>query len=407
MKKVSAIMGRPKGSKNRTRNGIPIRKIQQEPESELRHLQESFSDEELEESNLPVFDARVLKAYREKNYEKCVKLIDRILVINTDDNKDHYKILQAAAHTMIGEDFKAAHSLLDEVLLSDTSNAFAVYGKGVALYFEKKFDESVAMFDRAIEMKPQEMERAKDMKIRIDLERRKAVIRIRKMTNDTDVEMPENFEKFVEDIDEAKHGKKFKDDKLPTDSIDNTAHQSKISDKFVEVKPENGSKLIHSRKSRPTVRIESERDPLKIDDDTPSRLQANTIAVRRTIVKITPENLLERAKKLYLNGSLQTALKLIVKVLDVNSDLTEAEELESNIQEFIDLKGLADKNMESKNYEIVVQICSEALKIDPGNDIVNKSFFYQRGLAQVNLGNTNESMKDYAEYDRLSKLTTK
>lgn len=98
-------MGRTKGSKNRIRK-VPVMKIEgvdseemrgdnmklmHGDESELTITTEFYEEDEM----LPIFDDNVLRAYKVGNYEKCIELIDRILVNNTDENKDHYKILSA------------------------------------------------------------------------------------------------------------------------------------------------------------------------------------------------------------------------------------------------------------------------------------------------------------------------
>lgn len=164
-------------------------------------ISESAEEFEVQDPGLPFFDKKILKTYRQRNYAKCIKLIDRMLMNNTDEDKTHYKILQAASYTMIGEDFSSAHQILDEVLVSDPENSYAAYNKGVTLYFEKKLNESVQMFNKAIEMNPQEMERAKDMKMRIDLQHRKAVIMVQKICNDEkEIEAPEDFDEFLGNI---------------------------------------------------------------------------------------------------------------------------------------------------------------------------------------------------------------
>ena len=80
---------------------------------------------------------------------------------------------------------------------------------------------------------------------------------------------------------------------------------------------------------------------------------------------------------------------------------TKAEEMATKAEELGELLDTAKANLDSRNYEAVVQIANEALEIDTENNYVNRQFYYHRGLALYHLGNNKDSLKDYAELERI------
>lgn len=434
-------MGRTKGSKNGIRK-VPLKKPRVSYQDRFENVMEKKLTEasmEVKESTLPVFDSKVLRAYRSQKYEKCIRLIDRILINNTDDNKDHYKILQAASYTMLGENIEIAHSILDEVLEADHSNSFALYGKGVAFYFEGKMDESVAMFNRAIEKNPsEEMERAKGMKMRIDLERRKAIIMVQKMDTDQQVlniELPEGFEKMIEDFNAT-----IDEEFTELDWIESgEALGEALDDKMVEIEPatvqemkidttdnEVQTKVSSSSDAIDDSKVETVEDTFRIDKSevvstksfsrTPSpHIEADEAKVDKVIPEIpeslpksfvpsTAEEFYAKGMELYMSGSLKKALKCFGKAVKLNPSFVDADDMGTKAQELLELMDVAAMNMTQKNYEAVVGILNEALEVDESNDYVNRPFYFQRGLAYFHLGKNEESLKDYANFDRLNKI---
>lgn len=423
-------MGRTKGSKNGVRK-VPLKKPKFKYELQLKL--ETFSENiDSLKSSLPIFDESVLNAYGNKRYRKCIDLIEKILENKTDDNKDHYKILQAASYTMLKENFDEAHSVLDEVLLSDPSSSFAMYGKGVAFYFERKLDESVVWLNKAIEINPgEQMERAKDMKMRIDLERRKAVIRIEKMNGrdeTSDIDLPEEIETLLEEFNVTIDGDRFNDLEL----FDGERDDDRFSDlKLEEIQAPNSSQSYESPNDE--IRDENmaiDEDPLEIsgpdkktaiskspqpsivndDDDDGSLKHKPTLRERPKPAKPsspTAEETFAKAMELYKTGSLKKALKLFGKAFKMDPLLTEADEMGMKTQELLELMDVAATNMSQKNYAAVIEILSEALVIDQTNDHVNRPFFFQRGLAYFHLGKNKESIKDYAKFESINKLLTK
>lgn len=108
--------------------------------------------------------------------------------------------------------------------------------------------------------------------------------------------------------------------------------------------------------------------------------------------------------QLYERGALKEALKLFVRALKLNHDFSEADDMRAQTQELLELKDMADLNMTEKNYEAVVEISTEAIEIDKANYHVTQPFYYQRGSALFQLGKTSESMMDYSEFDRITKI---
>lgn len=407
-------MGRKKGSRNKSHK-VPMRKSRRHLELLSMEVDEVEFDDP--EETLPRFDEKVLVAYRQRNYEKCIELIERILINNMDQcNKDHYKILQAASYTMIGQDFITAHSILDEVLFSDSKSAYAQYGKGVAFYFEKRFDESIEMLNNAIELNPQDMESAKDLKIRIDLEQRKPIIMIHKIWKKEDMDVPEDFEKFVADIETIHPEKLDTDIEFSSNVIENimpnTLKQTSLVTCEVPVnldeKKEQKSSKIRTN-SLPKVSQTTEKDgnspqPLQRKILRKMNPESNSIKQNAEVLQTTHEELFEQGMEHYKRGYPEKALKLFTKAVGIKPDFTEAEEMVAKVKELLELKDIADLNMAEKNYHAVIEICVEALEIDTSNDQINAHFFYQRGLANFHLGKTAESMKDYAKFDHINKM---
>lgn len=432
-------MGRTKGSKNGVRK-VPIRKFRVRFQENLKEKFETvmarkLTGIEVQESTLPVFDSKVLRAYRKQRYGKCIRLVERILINNTDENKDHYKVLQAASLTMLGDNTDQAHLILDEVLDSNPRNSFAMYGKGVAFYFERKIDESIEMFDKAIAANPgEEMERAEDMKMRIDLERRKAVIMVKKMDQQMedqqvpdDIELPEDLEQMIEDFN-VTIDEKFTDLDLLEPEIDETSddeleatqtqHNQEIScsthaDTTSEViyeasKVQNGETEENPETADETAAAESksisglpsphiEATPEKVIPDIPETLP-------KSFSPSTAEEYFAKGMELYMSGSLKKALKSFGKAVMLKPSFTDADEMGTKAQELLELMDVAAMNMAQKNYEVVVEILNEALEVDETNDYVNRPFYFQRGLALFHLGRNEESLKDYASFDRINKI---
>ena len=414
-------MGRTKGSKNGCRK-VPLKKPKIKYEEHLETFNENL---DLMEPSLPIFETSVLNAYRSKKYGMCIELIEKILMNNTDENKDHYKILQAASHTMLGKNFEISHSILDDVLLTDPSSSFAMYGKGVAFYFEEKFDKSIEMFDRAIEANPDEqMRRAKDMKIRIDLEQRKAIIRIEKIHQNpqeesclSDSEVPEEIESLMEEFDlatdedplnnfELVNGKKDDDlTSLKVGAVHFTKHHKFSSSQTSYngnegIKNEEPIEMSQEKKS-----ISESSQPCILDDIVEDSVKHEPSSSLSKPVK-SAEELFAQGMTLYKSGLLKKSLRIFKKAFKTNPNMMEADEMGTKAQELLELMDVSAVNMLQKNYEVVVEIMNEALDIDESNDYVNRPFYFQRGLAYFHLGNNEESMKDYAKFDRINKLLT-
>ena len=387
IKKKEKKMGRTKGSKNGVRK-VPIRKFK------IRQVQESETESENYDSNVPIINSNVLRSYKSKRYGKCIELIQKILNINTDENKDHYKILLAASLIMLRNEIDKAHSILDEVLKWNPTNYDALYAKGVAFYFEQKMDESVEMFDKALESNPgPEMEKARDMKMRIDFERRKVVIVMEKFGENKENHQvaAEKEENKSESMDELKILEAVEDKtEINIEGFKtNGVHEA---NKTPELKPVNSETISSS--TSPKIQANTPKLPVpEIEESLPKSFKPKTA-----------DEYYLKGMELYMSGSLKKSLKMFEKSIQIDSNLTKSDDMGTKAQEFLELIDTASMNMKMENYAAVVEIVNEALEVDPENAYVNRPFYFQRGLALFHLGRNEESLKDYAEFDKLNKL---
>jgi tetratricopeptide (TPR) repeat protein len=179
-------------------------------------------------NNLPYYEESVLTHYRSRNYRKCIKNIEKILKVTPKEEAAHYKILQGACYTMLS-DFKKAHAILQNVLKRNPKDSYALYNKATAYYFQGDFDRSLELLDRAIELNDtSEMERAKNLKIRVEIERKKLKIVLEKIDiniNNSDDEFDvKNIKKEVENEEfkspkSRNHSKCKKSQKSTVDSL--------------------------------------------------------------------------------------------------------------------------------------------------------------------------------------------
>lgn len=288
---------------------------------------ELYEDIEEEEEKLPCFEEKVLFLYRAKNYVRCIKTIERILKVTPKQNSSHYKILLAASYTMSGKKLKKSHSILDDVLRENPNESFALYGKGVAYYFQQEFEKSIEYLNKAIAVNPQQMNPAKDLKIKINLERKEATVMLEKL----------NVE-ICKDEDSDCDAKKFPE-----------------SDKTIS---------------------------------TPA------------------QEAYHEGMEFYMKGDLTNSRKFFENSLKLEPEYEEAEEMLAKVQELTELLDVAEMNLNEKNYEIVVEIINQAMElVDSDNDYINKTLYFKRGLAYFHMKENDLSLKDYAEFDRLKKIT--
>lgn len=110
------------------------------------------------------YQSAVLVNYREKNFLKCLSLIEDCPIEKVRISS-HYKVLKATCLVRLGIEIETAHILLDEVLEVESSNEFAHYCKGLLYHHEKKMMEAVESFDKAINLdKLGSMKKAKELR---------------------------------------------------------------------------------------------------------------------------------------------------------------------------------------------------------------------------------------------------
>lgn len=441
-----------------------IQSLQLIENTSLTTISEQQSDEITQDDNLnplPYFEESVLKSYRAKNYQKCIKTIERILKVTPKEEAIHYKILQAAANTMLGKDLKKSHSILDKVLKHNPKDSYALYGKATAYYFQGDFDKSIEMLDKAIEANDDEMERAKNLKIRVEMERTRLKVVLEKIDvkiNDFSEEENEiKKEEIFQEIKEIKgeilenspKSKNFKNSRnfknVQKSNLDSlklrqnnlvakiktrkNLNNSKYAEfnsselKFNEINSgmlqqsegnsnlenlnffgvENGvndESLLKSLQN-PDLPPNSQNiteEPMDVDDYDPKpnlmpKISSNSPA----------QECFNKGLDLYMSGNLRKSLKYFEKALKLESDFEEADEMGTKVQELIELMDLIEINLSQKNYEMVVEIITQAIDVDDGNDNVNKTLYFKRGLAYFHMKENEKSLKDYAEFERLKK----
>lgn len=411
-------MGRTKGSKNGFRK-VPNNKHRTLTTERVHRIFNDVPVQAIQSGTpLPFFEPNILELYRQKEYEKCIHLIEEVLATEDNEDKNHYKILQAGAYTMLKEDFGKAHLLLDEVLAENPSNSHAMFNKGVAFYFEKKKTESVYFLNKALELNPNGMEKANEMKQRIDLESRKAVILVQKINLET--EESKNFldningsiDRQLDDLNLFSDGEldmadisvgQFEFNGDDTDMIEPMEEKKDISIKSLSPKPQLDCKAMSAGnfEQNKTSDEASSKSPIMTKNDN-----IQSITLRSSLMSpkaMTAAELLGKGHEFFSSGSLKKALKMFSKAKRIEPNMSQAEEMEEKIQELLDLKEVAATNMEQKNYWAVVEILNEALEVDGVNDFIKGPFYYQRGLALFHLGKNEESLSDYAEYVRIDK----
>jgi len=519
-------------------------------------------DENTKQS-LPFFEESVLIEYKSKQYTKCIKTIERILKVTPKEQSSHYKILLAAANTMIGKRFKRSHNLLNEVLSQNPFDSYALYGKGVAFYFEGKFEDSVRYFDLAIDVNEDGMEQANEMKTRALVENKQVRVCLEKIKVEVGEKSDEEFDKIIEDVVKVqgilenpenmdldtqisntqnndvnlqKQGEKSGNSVKIAENSTNITNSltlmtqpdplaqekptrisetennviinseqltkngspknknpvndsSKIGTKILEADTSglkidskienNGNKAKNNRRTlrsangsshededlKLNVSKSSEDNPAnvgsKIAQNSPKQTQNSRRSSKRTSKpiqniqtslkssqhnlnpKISPNKFssesfkqissksainfessseddsadlrptssansfaqvkFNKALDLYMIGELERSLKYFQKSLKYEPDFEEADEMGTKAQEFIDLLDVIDINILEKNYAAVVEICTEGLEIDEGNDAVNRKILFNRGLSYFHLGDNEKSLTDYEEYERLGK----
>lgn len=304
---------------------------------EISNKNTASDNEEKEVPTLPCFEENVLRLYRAKNYQRCIKTIERILKVTPKENSAHYKILLAASYTMTGKKFKKSHSILNKVLQVNPSDAFALYGKAVAFYFEREFDRSVEYLDKAIEVDPSpQMNRARDLKIKIDLERNKAMVVMEKL----------NVQMYKEE--NLKETNDNEEEPRVLAQLDSTLSQT----------------------SETTLSPSKEAFSKGLEYYMNGNLEKSLKYFGKAI-KLEPE--FEEAEEM---GAKAQELVELLDIADIN---------------------LSQKNYEVV-VEIINQALEV---VEDTNERICKILYFKRGLAYFHLEENELSLKDYAEFERL------
>lgn len=338
-------MGRPKGSKNGVRR-VPI-KI---PKNHRKKVG-------------PVFDEHILAMYKSTYYSACIESIDQLIEDNskTGENMNHYKVLQAAAFIQLGDQFKEAHSVLDQVISADPNYSSAYFNKGVAYFGEKKYIQSLEMLEKALLLNPElETDRVAYLKMRIGCNKRKVVVLVDR----------------IENKQEDYNGNVVKRPKLEDYEDTYTCRDF------------NGLDIPY------TSSLEDVKPPPPFIPE----------ALPKGFVPVTAEDFFAKGSELYSVGMLKAASEKFEKAFELDPSFTEASIMAAKAEELTDLVYLAGSNLQRKNYKIASEIAENGLKVDPDNDFVNRMLYYYRGTAFYEIGEKEKCDHDFAEFQRLDKI---
>lgn len=109
------------------------------------------------------YQQAVLENYQQKNFLKCLTLIEDCPVAKAKESP-HYKVLKAACYINLHIHVDLTHQILDELLVVDDNNEFAYYCKGLAYFNEKNFEEAIKCLDKAFDLNPKTMPKAKELR---------------------------------------------------------------------------------------------------------------------------------------------------------------------------------------------------------------------------------------------------
>lgn len=107
----------------------------------------------------PKYD-EIFNCYKRKEYKECVIYIDLV----SESGKDciEYQVLKATCLANIGGvKLPEAHRILDELLgKQKTDNVYCIYAKGLALFQDSRWTESIEYFKKALAIDQNAMQRA-------------------------------------------------------------------------------------------------------------------------------------------------------------------------------------------------------------------------------------------------------
>lgn len=119
------------------------------------------------------YSQEILRVYREKDYRKCVELVDKYLELPKLETQKHgvvscthFKIIRAGCWTMLDDvDIDTIYKCLREIIEADPKNSFAFYAYGLAQYRNGDFNESIESLRNAVKFNTSNaMSRALELK---------------------------------------------------------------------------------------------------------------------------------------------------------------------------------------------------------------------------------------------------
>lgn len=107
---------------------------------------------------------------------------------------------------------------------------------------------------------------------------------------------------------------------------------------------------------------------------------------------------------LYMKGSLKESLILFKKAQEFDDFYQKAKRMERKIIFFQELADKTEIQMNSGKYEEAIETLTYTLKVDKDNRLINQAVFFQRALANFNIGKKEDAYADYQQFLLITKI---
>lgn len=355
------------------------------------------------------FNDEILSTYKEKNYEKCSKLLEVSLRVNPSNTQN--KILQSSCWTLLGIKRSETYSMLKEIIEKEPKNSFAFYGIGFAHYSDGDLKECIKYLNRAIELNP-----TNAMQKAVELKQKATIVmdsisdgKLNKTFKD---EIELNFYIFVAKI-------KFESNNIERAlKVLNTASYmdcnnvkiqeniSAIRRSFIKHLVEKMENIVKGDVAQDLKTMETKRKLRKAEKLIKRDRITEANKLLEEVEELNPgsdETIFLKGYALYMSGSLKLAIPLLKEAENLNPSHERAKEFRENAEKLEELINESAQKMNEKKNQISVELLTEALAIDGENFRVNQALFFQRSLANFSLGNANEAVFDFKGYESLQK----
>lgn len=324
----------------------------------------------------------ITKLFVGKKYDECLKVIE--VALPSIDDATHLKILQAGCWTHMNTNHDAAVQQLSDVIQAEPNNCFAYYGLGLNFYLRGELDKCLDPFTRASEINQTAMNRASVYK--------DSALKVLKLLGDAKMEM----------------------------STGRCTKALEILSLAVLVDPENAAiKRIVKQQTDMLLQkvVEGLEDDVLADDDIKTILNHVNFLVKvekfEDADKMVPnDELLSNARGWFLKGfvkymlgSIKLSLVYSKKALEMDETMQEAKDLAEKANKLVELIDGASEHMKLNENNKAVTMLTKALEVDVNNKRIVQAIYFQRAVANFNLGKPKEAFEDYLLFEGLQNLT--